>query len=80
MLPNLNFPADLVTFTEEILNGKFQLLRSDAYEATASNNKVLSVGAHFVRDNCCIDLKLLEFFGLGRITGIEIGRFLNKFF
>ena len=27
MWPNSQFPADLVTFTEEILNGKFQSLR-----------------------------------------------------
>ena len=29
MWPYLQFPADLVTFTEEILNGKFYLLCSD---------------------------------------------------
>ena len=28
MLPNLQFPADLVTFTEEILNGKLHFLCS----------------------------------------------------
>ena len=28
MRPNLQFPADLVTFTEEILNGKLYLLCS----------------------------------------------------
>ena len=28
MLPNPQFPADLVTFTEEILNGKLHFLRS----------------------------------------------------
>ena len=29
MWPNLLFPADLVTFTEEIFNGKLHFLRSD---------------------------------------------------
>ena len=28
MWPNLQFPADLVTFTEGILNGKLHFLRS----------------------------------------------------
>ena len=28
MWPNLQFPADLVTFTEEILSGKLHFLRS----------------------------------------------------
>ena len=28
MWPNPQFPADLVTFTEEILNGKVHFLRS----------------------------------------------------
>ena len=30
MLPNAQFPADLVTFTEEILNGKLNFLCSVA--------------------------------------------------
>ena len=30
MLPNPQFPADLVTFTEEILNGKLYFLFSEA--------------------------------------------------
>ena len=30
MLPNPQFPADLVTFTEEILNGKLHFLRNDS--------------------------------------------------
>ena len=29
MWPNPQFPEDLVTFTEEILNGKLHFLRSD---------------------------------------------------
>ena len=31
MWPNPQFPADLVTFTEEILNGKLYSLCSDGY-------------------------------------------------
>ena len=31
MLPNPQFPADLVTFTEEILNGKVHFLCSDYF-------------------------------------------------
>ena len=32
MWPNPQFPADLVTFTEEILNGKLQFLCSDSFK------------------------------------------------
>ena len=32
MWPNLQFPADLVTFAEEILNGKLHFLRSEKFE------------------------------------------------
>ena len=32
MLPNSQFPADLVTFTEEIFSGKFHFLCSDIDE------------------------------------------------
>ena len=31
MWPNLQFPADLVTLTGEILNGKLHLLGSDSF-------------------------------------------------
>ena len=31
MWPNLQFPANLVIFTEEILNGKLHFLGSDSY-------------------------------------------------
>ena len=31
MWPNPQFPADLVTFTEEIVNGKLHFLCSDVY-------------------------------------------------
>ena len=31
MLPNPQFPADLVTFTGETLNGKLYFLRSDMF-------------------------------------------------
>ena len=35
MWPNLQFPVDLVAFTEEILNGKLHFLHSDdTYENT----------------------------------------------
>ena len=34
MLPNLQETADLVTFTEEILNGKLHFLCSDIYVTT----------------------------------------------
>ena len=33
MLPNSKFPADLVTFTEEIRNGKFHFLCSAQYQS-----------------------------------------------
>ena len=36
MWPNPQFPADLVTFTEEILNRKFQFLCSDFLEFLSS--------------------------------------------
>ena len=34
MCPNPQFPPDLVTFTEEILNGKLHFLSSDDSEAS----------------------------------------------
>ena len=33
MRPNSQFPADLVTFTEEILNGKLHFLGSETFES-----------------------------------------------
>ena len=38
MWPNLQIPADLVTFAEEILNGKFHFLCSDT--PTSLNEKL----------------------------------------
>lgn len=51
-----------------------------ADETTASNDKVLSAGIHLVHNNYGNYLQLLELFGPGRITGIEIGRFLKELF
>ena len=36
MCPNLQFPADLVTFTEEILNEKLHFLCSDSVHSISS--------------------------------------------
>ena len=36
MWPNSQFPADLVTFTEEILNGKFQFFE----QCSESNSRI----------------------------------------
>lgn len=51
-----------------------------ANETTASNDKVLSAGIHFAYNNYGNDLDHLVLFGPGRITGIEIGRFLRELF
>ena len=39
MWPNPQFPADLVTFTEEILNGKLHFLCSVEYTNNDDNKK-----------------------------------------
>ena len=43
MWPNPQFPSDLVTFTEEILNGKLHFLRSDRPSSTKNTSSKLSV-------------------------------------
>ena len=35
MLPNPQFPVDLVTFTEEMLNGKLHFLCNDIVKSTS---------------------------------------------
>ena len=42
MWPNLQF-ADLVTFTEEILNGKLHFLRSDSSEVLVLREAIVGV-------------------------------------
>ena len=37
MWPNPQFPADLITFTEEILNAKLRFLCSDSYNKPSTN-------------------------------------------
>ena len=39
MWPNPQSPADLVTFTEEILNGKLQFLCSDSRPVSYTKNE-----------------------------------------
>ena len=41
MWPNTQFPADLVTFTEEILNGKLQFLYSVIKQFWSSRNHLI---------------------------------------
>ena len=41
MWPNPQFPADLVTFAEEILNGKLRYLRSVYFSERLNNFQVL---------------------------------------
>ena len=50
MPPNPHFPTDLVTFTEEILNGKLQFLCS-AYVDAVKDNKtnIFIIGDSHVR-------------------------------
>ena len=40
MWPNRQFPADLVTFTEEIVNGKLHFLRSISNKAILAISKI----------------------------------------
>ena len=47
------FPADLVTFTEEILNGKLHFLRSDMKKHRSERSKIFhthNVGNHCSRN------------------------------
>ena len=45
MLPNAQFPADLVTFTEEILNGKLYFLCSDRTNHGNGSDTIFVTGA-----------------------------------
>ena len=61
MRPNLQFPADLVTFTEEIFNGKLQLLCSDLFLVSPINfNKFSSVSfkINYAKVQLLIEFKL----------------------
>ena len=40
MWSNLQFPADLVTFTEEIVNRKLPILCSGVFQAGVADNKL----------------------------------------
>ena len=50
MWPNPQFPADLVTFTEEIINGKLHLLCSVSLSAFKDFDKFLEK----VIENCLL--------------------------
>ena len=61
MWPNLQFPADLVTFTEEIFNGKFHFLCSESFKKRYqmdSNNTGLSLSNNIptkvILENSCV--------------------------
>ena len=58
MWPNLKFPADLFTFTREILNGKLHFLRSENYTKIVT---VLKVDAHNLNVSACLCLLLRAF-------------------
>ena len=54
MCPNPQFPADLVTLTEEILNGKFQFLCSIKFASLNADIIVEFLGS--LRNNAGISL------------------------
>ena len=45
MLPNAQFPADMVTFTEEILNGKLYFLCRDSTNHGNGSDTIFVTGA-----------------------------------
>ena len=53
MWPNPQFPADLVTFTEEILNGKLHFLCSEIYDVFWTSlqlNQGITQEGHIIKD------------------------------
>ena len=48
MRPNPQETADLVTFTEEILNGKLHFLCSDEKQTTPSNHNTLYMTSNMI--------------------------------
>ena len=53
MWPNLQIPADLVTFTEEILNGKVHFLCCGLQEKALLHFFVTEVHQRVTSKNCC---------------------------
>ena len=51
MWPNLQFPADLVTFTEDILNRKLHFLWSGSFEGGGKHEQQRNV-AKILKFNC----------------------------
>ena len=47
MWPNPQFPVDLVTFTEKILNGNLHLLRSGGFSVESEDVKPLTYAEKF---------------------------------
>ena len=48
MRPNLQFPADLFTFTEEILNGKFHFFCTVTYDIILIFSSILALHAGYI--------------------------------
>ena len=60
------FPANLVTFTEEILHGKFHFLSSDTYSKFPDGNYMFKVKNRNTRTRCEICSKLPDIWCLYR--------------
>ena len=56
MWPNPQFPADLVTFTEEIPNGKFYFLCSDIYDVALYSRQLTVSGQLFLQKSSIVDV------------------------
>ena len=63
---------------EEVQEAGFHSISAE--EVTASNDEILSGCLRFVDQKCDIREEFLEFIGLDRITGVEIGSTLTKFY
>ena len=81
MWPNPQFPADLVTFTEEILNGKLHLLCSETckvrFEDFYENFSETLIGGNVGKGRDCFWNLLFDF--EEALTSFKYEKFLIKF-
>ena len=72
MWPNPQETADLVTFTEKILNGKLHFLRSDStwlpqtYGKHISDKQIINIDEDFRRNGCTITDTFTIFFNFNK--------------
>ena len=81
MWPNLEFPADLVTFTEETLNGKLHVLCSDSKMRVEANGIITLAREYWAQYSCDI-IPIIDVFitckGYKNCQSVDNFHFLQK--